>query len=168
AMLIKFGRNGEFLACSGYPDCTYTSNFSRDESGKIEMVENQPQELKKMGTCEQCGSDLVLKRSRTGSRFIACSNYPKCKQAKPYSTGVKCPVKDCPGELVEKSSKRGRIFYACNQYPDCTYAVWNYPANEKCPECEGHVLVHKSSKTRGAYLACSGKGCRYWRKIEEE
>ncbi|MGM0423341.1 MAG: type I DNA topoisomerase [Thermodesulfobacteriota bacterium] len=168
AMLIKFGRNGEFLACSGYPECTYTSNFSRDESGKIEMVENQPRELQKMGTCEKCGSDLVLKRSRTGSRFIACSNYPKCKQAHPYSTGVKCPVQDCPGELVEKSSKRGRIFYACNQYPDCTYAVWNYPANEMCPECGEHVLVHKSSKTRGSYLACSGKGCKYWRKLEED
>ncbi|MFP4212525.1 MAG: type I DNA topoisomerase [Desulfohalobiaceae bacterium] len=168
SMLIKFGRNGEFLACSGYPECTYTSNFSRDESGRIEMVESQPKELQKMGSCEQCGFDLVLKRSRTGSRFIACSNYPKCKNALPYSTGVKCPVQDCPGELVEKSSKRGKIFYACSQYPDCTYAVWNFPAGEKCPECGEQVLVHKSSKTRGSYLACPGKGCKYWRKLEEE
>ncbi len=168
AMLIKFGRNGEFLACSGYPQCTQTSNFVRDDAGRIQMQENQAKELQKVGVCSQCGSDLVLKRARTGSRFIACSNYPKCKQTQPYSTGVNCPVPDCPGQLVEKSSKRGKIFYACNQYPDCSYALWHYPAAEKCPNCENQVLVHKSSKTRGNYLACPGKGCKYWRELEQD
>lgn len=168
AMLIKFGRNGEFLACSGYPQCTQTSNFVRDDAGRIQMQKNQAKELQKVGICPQCGSDLVLKRARTGSRFIACSNYPKCKQTQPYSTDVKCPTPDCPGELVEKSSKRGRIFYACNQYPDCSYALWHYPAAEKCPNCSNQVLVHKSSKARGNYLACPGKGCKYWRELEQD
>jgi DNA topoisomerase-1 len=167
-MVVKFGRNGEFLACSGYPECTNTANFTRDEKGIIRIEEAQPQAQEKMGTCPECGSDLVLKKARTGSRFIACSGYPDCKYTQPFSTGVACPVESCPGELVEKSSKRGKVFYACNQYPDCTYALWDYPLARSCPECHGPVLVRKSTKSRGEHVACPNKRCSYWEKIEEE
>jgi DNA topoisomerase-1 len=167
-MVIKFGKNGEFLACSGYPECTNTSNFTRDEQGRIQRVANTPQDQPKMGTCPQCGSDLVLKKARTGSRFIACSSYPKCKYARPFSTGVPCPQEGCSGQLVEKSSKRGKVFYACDQYPKCTYAVWDYPVQEPCPECESPILVRKNTKTRGEHLACPNKKCSFWRKIKSE
>ncbi|MFO7875636.1 MAG: type I DNA topoisomerase [Desulfovermiculus sp.] len=167
-MVIKFGKNGEFLACSGYPECTNTSNFTRDEQGKIQLEENSASDQPKVGTCPQCGSDLVLKKARTGSRFIACSSYPQCKYAQPFSTGVPCPQEGCPGQLVEKSSKRGKVFYACDQYPKCTYALWDYPVPEACPRCESPVLVRKSTKARGEHLACPNKKCSYWRKPEEE
>ena len=167
-MVIKFGKNGEFLACSGYPECTNTSNFTRDEQGKIQLEENSASDQPKVGTCPQCGSDLVLKKARTGSRFIACSSYPQCKYAQPFSTGVPCPQEGCPGRLVEKSSKRGKVFYACDQYPKCTYALWDYPVPEACPRCESPVLVRKSTKSRGEHLACPNKKCSYWRKLEED
>lgn len=167
-MVIKFGRNGAFLACSGYPDCRNTKNFVRDESGKIQITEDKTQNQTKMGECPQCGSDLVLKRSRTGNRFIACSNYPKCKFVMSYSTNVPCPQEGCTGELVEKSSKKGKIFYACNKYPDCKFAVWNYPVKEECPQCGSKILVSKSTKTRGEHLACPNKGCSYWRSINPD
>ena len=167
-MLIRFGRNGAFLACSGYPECKNTANFTRDESGKIQILPSEPVELKKVGTCPRCGRDLVEKKARTGSRFIACSGYPECNYARPFSTHVPCPVPDCPGELVEKSSRRGKIFYGCNRYPDCDYAVWDYPVAKECPECGSKILVKKNTRARGEHLACPAKGCKYWEKIDEE
>jgi DNA topoisomerase-1 len=166
-MVIKFGRHGEFLACSGYPECTNTSDFTRDEHGEIQLVQSQPQELEKVGTCPKCSSDLVVKRSRSGSRFIACSNYPECRFTRPYGTGVPCPREGCDGELVEKSSKRGKVFYACNNYPECTTAVWDFPVQEECPECGSPILVRKTTKARGEHLACPVKGCSYARELDE-
>jgi DNA topoisomerase-1 len=167
-MVIKFGRNGAFLACSGYPECKNTKNFVRDKDGKTQIVEDQPQEAPKMGECPQCGSDLVLKKARTGNRFIACSNYPKCKYVRSYSTGVPCPQEGCNGELVEKSSRKGKVFYACNRYPDCTFALWNYPVQEECPQCGSKILVEKTTKTRGEHLSCPTKGCGYWRSLTQD
>ena len=167
-MLVKFGRNGAFLACSGYPDCKYTSDFVRDEKGNIQAVERKEQELEKVGTCPKCGKDLVVKKARTGSRFIACTGYPDCKYTQSFSTGVKCPREGCSGELVERGSKKGKVFYGCSKYPDCTYALWDLPVNKKCPECGSPILVRKNTKARGEHLACPEKGCNYRDEEEEE
>ena len=164
-MLIRFGRNGAFLACSNYPECKNTSNFTRDDKGSVQQVENEIVEREKVGTCPDCGGDLVIKKARTGSRFIACDNYPKCKHSAPFSTGIACPQDGCTGELVEKSSRRGKIFYGCNRYPECDYALWNPPVAKECPECGSKVLVQKNTKTRGEHLACPVKGCKYWEEM---
>ncbi len=161
-MVIKFGKAGQFLACSGYPECRNTSNFSRDEKGGLRVEEAPKTEV--VGQCPDCGGDLVLKRSRTGSRFIACSNYPECKHAEPFTTGVKCPQEGCDGELVEKSSKRGKVFYACNRYPKCEFAVWDWPVPGPCPECGSPILVRKTTKARGEHIACPVKGCKFVRE----
>lgn len=166
-LLIKFGKNGSFLACSNYPQCKYTTNFTRTEEGKIVIEEPQTIEPKVVGTCPQCAGDLVEKKSRSGARFIACSNYPKCKYTESVSTHVPCPEENCSGELVERSSRKG-TFYACSNYPKCKFAVWNYPVNKKCPKCGFNILVKKETKARGPYLACPNKGCRYWEKETPE
>ncbi len=166
-MVIKFGKAGQFLACTGYPECRNTKDFTRDDKGEIQIQERQQVEAQVMGTCPDCGGDLVLKRARTGSRFIACSNYPKCKHTEPFSTGVKCPREGCNGELVEKSSKRGKIFYACNQYPNCDYAIWDWPVDTPCPECGAKHLVRKNTKAKGPHLACPEKGCNFMQPLEE-
>lgn len=166
-MMIKFGKAGTFLACSGYPDCKNTSNFTRDENGKVVLVERPKEELQKMGVCPDCGKDLVLKRTRTGGRFIACTGYPECKHAKPFSTGVKCPRCN-EGEIVEKSSRSGKIFYSCSRYPQCDYALWNYPVEEECPQCDSKLLTIKTTKARGKHIACPEKTCRYTRSLEED
>ncbi|OBQ54517.1 type I DNA topoisomerase [Halodesulfovibrio spirochaetisodalis] len=166
-MMIKFGKAGTFLACSGYPDCKNTSNFTRDENGKVVLVERPKEELQKMGECPDCGKDLVLKRTRTGGRFIACTGYPECKHAKPFSTGIKCPRCN-EGEIVEKSSRSGKIFYSCSRYPQCDYALWNYPVEEECPQCESKLLTIKTTKARGKHIACPEKTCRYTRSLEED
>lgn len=157
-LAVKFGKAGEFLACSGYPECRYTSNFTRDEKGAIQIQEKQVPVRQVMGTCPVCGADVVLKQSRTGSRFLSCSRYPECTHAAPYPTGVACP-KCANGKLVEKSSKRGKIFYACDQYPQCDYAIWDLPLPTPCPKCHNPFMLQKYSKAKGKYIVCPE--CKY-------
>jgi DNA topoisomerase-1 len=129
---IKMGKNGHFLACSGYPECTYSSDYERDEKGVIAPVAPVQSEATDK-VCDRCGKPMVVKRGRYGD-FLACTGYPECKHtqslnggpnAKP--TGVACPEKGCDGEVVEKSSKRGKIFFGCNRYPKCSFASWDRP-----------------------------------------
>jgi DNA topoisomerase-1 len=167
-LVIKFGRWGEFLACSNYPECKYTTNFDKSADGQIQTKEKVVETPVVVGKCPDCGKDLHQKKARTGSRFIACSGYPKCKHTRPFSTGVKCPRPGCTGELVEKSSKRGKVFYSCSEYPQCDYAVWDWPVAERCPQCDSPILVRKTTKTRGEHLACPEKTCKYFRPLETE
>ena len=158
-LLIKFGKAGAFLACSGYPECRYTSNFERREDGTVEAVAQEKPQYEKVGVCPQCGKDLVIKKSRTGSSFIACTGYPDCKHAAPLSTGVPCP-RCGKGSLVEKSTKRGKIFYSCDQYPQCDFALWDKPVPGPCPRCNSPYLVEKKSR-EGTKVICPVKGCGY-------
>ena len=95
-------------------------------------------------TCELCGSPMVIKTGRYG-KFIACSNYPTCKNTKPYyeKIGVKCP--ECGADLVVKRTRKKRIFYGCIRYPECTFSVWDRPLPVPCPKCGG-VVVAKGKK----------------------
>ena len=166
-MVVKFGKAGTFLACSGYPECRHTTNFVRDEKGDIQPVQREKEKPEVVGTCPQCGSDLVIKKSRTGSRFIACTGYPKCTYAAPFSTGVPCPREGCQGTLVEKSSKRGKIFYSCDQFPQCDFAVWDWPVKGECPLCKSPVLVEKTMRDGSRRVTCPTKGCKYVRQEDE-
>ncbi len=161
-LVIKFGKSGQFLGCSGYPECRFTSNFLRDPKGVIQIVEKESRQVEVVGRCPQCQGDLVLKRARTGSRFIACNAYPDCKYTEPFSTGVPCPREGCTGVLVEKSSKRGKLFYSCSRYPACDYATWDLPVAQPCPQCGHPILTRKRTQAKGEHLACPVKGCGFW------
>lgn len=162
-LMVKFGKAGPFVACSGYPECHFTSNFTRDTEGKIELKEKEPPTYEVVGKCPECGRDLVIKKSRTGSRFIACTGYPECHHAEPISTGVKCP--ECgKGNLVEKSSRKGKIFYSCDRYPECKFAMWNKPVALTCPRCGRAYLVEKKTSS-GMRIMCPTTGCGY---VKEE
>ncbi|MBE6442037.1 MAG: type I DNA topoisomerase [Desulfovibrio desulfuricans] len=158
-LLIKFGKAGPFLACSGYPECRFTSNFERAEDGSVSLVAPEKPHYEKVGQCPQCGRDLVIKKSRTGSSFIACTGYPECRYAAPLSTGVPCP-RCGKGALVEKSTKRGKIFYSCDQYPQCDFALWDRPVPGPCPRCGSPYLVEKKGRG-GVRVLCPVKGCGY-------
>ena len=162
-LLIKFGKAGAFLACSSYPDCSFTSDFTRRDDGTIAIVERLKPET--VGECPQCGSDLVIKKARTGGQFIGCSAYPKCTYTKPLPTGVLCP--ECgKGELVERRSKRGKLFFSCSTYPSCTFALWDRPIAEICPQCGSPYLVEKKHKN-GTVVTCPNKACQYVKPSEE-
>ncbi|PKK84878.1 MAG: type I DNA topoisomerase [candidate division Zixibacteria bacterium HGW-Zixibacteria-1] len=141
-MVIKWGRNGRFLACTAYPECKTTKPLN----GAEEVVETDEK-------CEKCGSPMVVKSGRFG-KFLACSAYPKCKSTKPLSTGVKCPKDGCGGNIVEKRSKKGKSFFGCSNYPKCDFVAWYKPATTPCPECRSPYMLEKVSQKRGAYLSC--------------
>ena len=169
---IKVGKNGHFLACSGYPECSFSRDYLRDEKGNLQIIETESDETLDR-TCELCGKPMVMKRGKYGT-FLACSGYPECKNTQSasiseggQSTGVQCPEPGCGGELTERRSKRGKVFYGCNRFPDCKFAIWDRPANQSCPQCGAVFLVEKITKKEGTFLACLNKECGYREKPEE-
>jgi DNA topoisomerase-1 len=159
-MVIKWGKHGRFIACTGFPECKNTKPVEDQNSGNG----NQETDIEQLDEkCEKCGSPMVLKSGRFG-RFIACSKYPKCKTTKPFRTGVRCP--EDGGEIVERRTKRGRVFYSCNNYPACKFATWYKPVNKNCPECGANILVEKKTK-KEEVLACLKKGCRYKEEVQK-
>jgi DNA topoisomerase-1 len=166
---IKVGKNGHFLACSGYPDCTYSSDYTRDEKGQIQPVKPPEDEITDKN-CDKCGSPMVVKRGRYGD-FLACSGYPECKNTQSLNSngsgkfiGVSCPEKDCTGEIVERSSKRGKLFFGCNRFPECTFATWDKPIDRECPVCGAKFLVEKTTKKEGTVLTCLAHDCGFKEK----
>ncbi|MGB5750989.1 MAG: type I DNA topoisomerase, partial [Desulfobacterales bacterium] len=163
---IKVGKNGHFIACSGYPDCTYSNDYNRDEKGNIQPVEISEEEATDK-VCNKCGKPMVIKRGRYGE-FLACSGYPECKSTQSLNSngsgkkiGLQCPQKDCTGEIVERTSKRGKIFYGCNRFPECTFATWDKPLNRECPVCGANFLVEKTTKKQGTFVSCMTEGCGF-------
>jgi len=163
---IKVGKNGSFLACMGYPDCTYSRKYIRDEKGNVQAVE-PAHEAADGEICDQCEKPMVVKQGRYGD-FLACSGYPDCKHTRSISankdtksTGVKCPEKECDGEIVERISKRGKIFYGCSRFPECTFAIWDKPVGKSCPLCNATFIVEKETKKAGTVFKCIAKNCDY-------
>ncbi len=167
-MVIKWGRNGEFLACSNYPKCTNTGEFSRDEQGNITLKEPSAP-VPTDENCEKCGSPMVRRRSRFGE-FLGCSAYPDCDgikrlQAEPIKTGVACP--DCKeGEVLERRSRRGKIFFGCGRYPKCKFASWDRVVPRPCPDCGSAYLVEKVTKREGTRWLCPNKECGHQATVE--
>lgn len=176
-MVVRLGRSGKFLACSAYPECKSTVNipeeiflfangipkaplaiaelisqYEGEEKNEAELIDEK---------CEKCGAPMQIRTGRFG-KFIACSNYPACKNTRPIvkDIGVACPKPDCNGRMLEKKSKRGRIFYGCSNYPECDLTTWAKPTGELCPECKAPLVWHATKKT-GKFIKCSGKGCKY-------
>ena len=164
-MVIKWGRNGEFLACPQYPECKNTKNFKRSESGEIEIVAEE--EVNE--TCEQCGRPMLLRWGKFG-RFLGCSGYPECKNIqpleKPADLGIKCP--ECKeGDLKERKSRWGKVFYGCDKYPECKFASWDKPKPTPCPDCDSPILVEKITKRNGRTHRCYKKECGYSVQVAE-
>jgi DNA topoisomerase-1 len=152
-LVVKWSKNGKFLACQGFPQCKYTEPLE-----KIKTVESGEK-------CDKCGATMVI-LTINNNRFLGCSRYPECKNTKSLSTGVRCPTDDCDGVIVERRTKRGKLFYGCSGYPKCTFASWDEPVEQKCEKCGYPVLFRRSTKRRGEYLRCIK--CRSEFNLEEE
>lgn len=130
----------------------------------LENIEKVNMDVETDEICELCGSNMVIKYGRFG-KFMACKNYPECKNTKPIvnKIGVKCP-KCGEGEIIVRKTKKGRAFYGCSKYPDCDFIEWNKPVEEVCPEC-GSYMTEKVSK-KGKKHICSNKECGFEKTIE--
>lgn len=149
-MVIKWGRNGSFLACAAYPGCRNTKEVVKNLDGSYEIIPEQTTDE----ICETCGAPMTIKRGRFGS-FLACTKYPECKTTKPISLGVKCPKDGCGGFLAEKRSRRGKPFYGCSNWAKkgCDFVAWDRPVPQPCPVCNAKFVVKKENK-RGVMLRC--------------
>ncbi|HJY64410.1 MAG TPA: type I DNA topoisomerase [Ignavibacteria bacterium] len=154
-MIIKWGRNGRFLSCSGYPKCKNAQPLPGEQEQHEEIAEGK--------MCSICGAQMVVKTSRYG-KFLGCSRYPECKNIQPITLGIKCP-KCKEGEIVERRAiKSKKLFYGCSRYPDCDFISNNKPRIEKCEMCGTDYMLEKFSKKKGNYLECPS--CKH--KVELE
>ncbi|HYH06723.1 MAG TPA: type I DNA topoisomerase [Thermoanaerobaculia bacterium] len=160
-MVIKFGRFGEFLACSNYPDCKTTKEMPKGDAAEATSDDEQI-------ICDKCGKPMALKRSRFG-QFFACTGYPDCKntkdpklmkQAANLPTEPQPPCENCGKEMVLKSGRYGP-FYSCSGYPDCKTirkigkkSTPPKPTGVKCPACGEGELVERISR-RGVFFSCN-------------
>jgi DNA topoisomerase-1 len=155
-MIIKTGRYGKFLACSGFPDCQNIKPLGADKK-TIDPKITALSEKYKDEKCSKCGSPMAVKTGRYGP-FLACTAYPKCKNIKNISDDslpeIPCPVCGI-GKIVKKFSKRG-AFYACDNYPDCKTAYYGQPTGEKCPDCQSLLIKDRQGK-----IICSQKSCGF-------
>lgn len=154
-MIIRWGRFGRFMACSGFPACKNTRELASGNGAN--PVLNQPVDE----TCDTCGQPMVRKRGRYGE-FLACTGFPECKATKPASVVMDCPEEACNGKIVQRKSRRGRVFYGCTNYPRCTFSTWQCPVPKPCPRCQAPYLLEKRSKTSPeGTLRCASKTCDY-------
>jgi DNA topoisomerase-1 len=155
-MVIKWGRHGSFIACTGYPDCTNTRELTVDlpDVDKADLTEQDAEEY-----CENCGRPMVLKKGRFGT-FFACSGYPDCKTTKQIGgeqkksdvpLDEKCP--QCGNNLVLKHGRFGE-FTACSNYPTCKY-VKQKTIGVPCPNCSQGEVVERRSKRGKTFYGCN-------------
>ena len=115
--------------------------------------------------CDKCndGTMMVIREGRFG-KFLACPNFPKCRNTKPilHPIGVKCPK--CGADILERKSKTGKVFYGCERYPDCDYTTWDKPLNEECPECK-HMMVEHVERNGSKRKFCSNSECSKARPV---
>ena len=151
-MVITSGRFGPFMACARYPDCKFTRPVESDEDRALrELVSEDIDE-----TCEKCGRAMLVKSGRSG-RFIACSGYPDCKNAKGLRVGIACD--SCGGPMVERKQRgrNGGIFYGCATYPACKRTV--NPLPHPCPSCGGLLITKGRGRQRSAQ--CYDAACGF-------
>jgi DNA topoisomerase-1 len=148
-MVIKWGRHGKFVACTGYPECTNTREIAQEG-----VTEQDEQEY-----CDNCGRPMVLKKGRFG-QFLACSGYPDCKTTKQLGAGQKPqdvpldePCPQCGNKLVKKFGRFGE-FVACSNYPTCKY-VKQKTIGVKCPNCSEGEIIERRSKRGKTFYGCN-------------
>ncbi len=156
-LVIRLGKSGSFIGCPGFPECTFTSNFKRQEDGTIELVATeQPTLLDE--TCPQCSSQLRKLKGRFGE-FVACSGYPKCKFIKQNKANFPCP--QCQAGIVERKW-RGGTFWGCEKYPECKFSIFSDIEQTTCPQCkQGPYLLKKVNKAGKITLMCPHESCKH-------
>jgi DNA topoisomerase-1 len=163
-LLKKFGKMGNFIGCSGYPECKYTRSLDGESSDDLPEISRK---------CPQCSKALAYKRGRYGI-FIGCTGYPDCRHIESTKekeenekTDVLCP--ECKKHyFVKKRSRRGTFFYSCEGYPDCKTAISSKPVGKPCPQCQHPFLLLKETKKLGLHYACVQKECDFKEACPEQ
>ncbi len=109
--------------------------------------------------CDQCGAMMVYKMGRFG-KFLACPNFPECRNTKPILHYIEAPCPKCGKRLMEKTSRKNRKFYGCEGYPECDFVSWELPVPERCPLC-GSFMTEKVGRKGEVWHMCANETCRH-------
>ncbi len=137
-----------------YPEFESTLSVAEKEIEKVEVkddISDVP--------CDKCGTLMVYKMGRFG-RFLACPNFPECRNTMPILKYIDAPCPQCGKRLLEKTSRKNRRFYGCEGYPECDFVSWDKPVEEKCPKC-GHYMIEKKNNKGETIHLCTNESCRY-------
>lgn len=154
-LIVRFGKSGAFVGCPGYPECSFTSNFTRKEDGPVELAE-APKPVLLEEKCPNCGSPLRQIVGRFGP-FVACSGYPKCKYIQQTIASFPCP--QCNSNITKRTWK-GKVFWGCSGYPNCKFSIAGDIQDSPCPKCKSPYL-RKRTTTEGTVLTCPKPECGY-------
>lgn len=144
-----------------YPSFADYLSHAEQDIGKIEIKDEESDVV-----CEKCGANMVIKTGRYG-KFLACPNFPKCRNTKPIVEEINIPCPKCSAQIVVRKSKRGRKFYGCSNYPECDFVSWDMPIKDPCPKC-GALMTEKSSRANGKTVQCTNKECGYTKKKKDD
>lgn len=144
-----------------YPPFEKTLEIAEKQIEKIE-VKDEPSDV----PCDKCGAMMVYKMGRYG-RFLACPNFPECRNTKPIQTFITAPCPKCGGRLMEKTSRKNRKFYGCEHYPECDFVSWEMPVPDKCPQC-GSYMIEKHGRKGEVWHLCANESCRCRVEVKQE
>ena len=149
------------LSAGGRPEFEKTLEVAEKEIEKVEVrdeVSDVP--------CDKCGAMMVYKMGRYG-KFLACPNFPDCRNTKPILQYIEAPCPKCGKRLLVKMSKKNRRFYGCEGYPDCDFISWDKPAEEKCPKCGQYMIEKQNNKGEKIHL-CTNESCRFKTTVQSK
>ena len=128
---------------------------------KVELRDEPSDEI-----CDKCGANMVYRVGRYG-KFLACPNFPDCRNTKPVLNYIDAKCPKCGGRLLEKTSRKNRKFYGCEHYPECDFVSWEMPVDERCPKCGSYMILKRSRKGETCYL-CANEACRHRVEVKQE
>lgn len=142
-----------------YPPFMETLKLAEEQVEKVHIAD----EVSDI-PCDQCGAMMVYKMGRFG-KFLACPNFPECRNTKPIVTYIEAPCPKCGKRLMEKNSRKNRKFYGCEGYPECDFVSWELPVKERCPQC-GSYMTEKVGRKGEVWHLCANETCRHRVKVE--
>ena len=137
-----------------YPPFEKMLKNAEDAIEKVE-IKDEPSDV----VCDKCGAQMVYRVGRYG-KFLACPNFPDCRNTKPILNYISAKCPKCGGRLLEKNSRKNRKFYGCENYPECDFVSWEMPVDQKCEKCGSYMTLKRSRKGETWYL-CSNETCRH-------
>ena len=144
-----------------YPDFKKALDVAEQQIEKVE-IKDEPSDV----PCDKCGAIMVYKMGRFG-RFLACPNFPDCRNTKPILNYIEAPCPSCGARLMEKTSRKNRKFFGCEHYPECDFVSWEKPVVDKCPQC-GNYMVEKRGRKGELWHLCANETCHCRVEVQSE
>ena len=144
-----------------YPSFSEMLEEAEKAVEKVEMREEPSDEI-----CDKCGAQMVYRVGRFG-KFLACPNFPDCRNTKPVLNYIDASCPKCGGKLLEKTSRKNRKFFGCEHYPECDFVSWEMPVNDRCPKCGTYMTLKRNRKGEEWHL-CANETCRYRTEVKTE